>query len=58
MILGAFECPIVKSGQLQSYLILSSKGVFENRNVFFYTKGMIPTIAKKWINSVDVKVYI
>ena len=35
MILKAFECPIVKRGQLQSYLILSSKVVFKNRNVFF-----------------------
>ena len=35
MILEAFECPIVKKGRLQSYLILSSKGVFKNRNVFF-----------------------
>ena len=36
MILEAFECPIVKRGQLQSYLILSSKGVFKNRNVFLH----------------------
>ena len=39
MILEAFECPIVKKGQLQSYLILSSKGVFKNRNAFFI--GMV-----------------
>ena len=25
--------------------------------MYFYTKGMIPTIAKRWINSVDVKVF-
>ena len=29
MISGAFECPIVKGYQLQSYLILSSKGVLK-----------------------------
>ena len=39
MILEAFECPIVKRGKLQSYLILSNKGVFKNRNVFFTLKG-------------------
>ena len=57
MILKAFECPIVKRGQLQSYLILSSKVVFKNRNVFFYIIGMIPTTANRLINSVDVKVF-
>ena len=35
MILGAFECPIVKRGQLQSYLILSSKGVFLKIEMYF-----------------------
>ena len=34
MILEAFEYPIVKRDQLQSYLILSSKGFFKNQNVF------------------------
>ena len=39
MILGAFGCPIVKRGQLQSYLILSSKGVFKNQNVFLHYRN-------------------
>ena len=35
MILEALKYLIVKRDQLQSYLILSIKGVFKNRNVFF-----------------------
>ena len=57
VISGAFESPIVKRGQLQIARSNQVKELFNIGMYFFYTKGMIPTIVKAWINSVDFKVF-
>ena len=56
VISGAFESPIAKRGQLQIARSNQVKELFNIGMYFFYTKGMIPTIVKAWINSVDFKV--
>ena len=56
MILGAFESPFVKRGQLQITRSNQIKEFLKMGMHFFYTVWMIPAIAKTWINSVDFKV--
>ena len=56
VISGAFESPNVKRGQLQITRSNQVKELFNIGMYFFYTKGMIPTLVKTWINSVDFKV--